>query len=211
MESRFKMTKIISSLILIILAISGLFARDIDLDKIYLKSNSRSYKKLIHYKVEAYKKLSSVLIDSNIIFSFWVNGNEIIYIKEFPGINIIYIYQRIQKRRLEISRLKGTITSVLISPNGRYLFIKRLNSINNDLVSEIVFLNIKTRFIKVKKSYYPFIDFSTSPEGDSVLYENSKGIVELYPESNIKKLICKRSSFSDIISSSAVTIAHPVT
>jgi len=201
--------KILLSLTFIFLfsSIGFIEARDVDLDGIYINENSRLYKKIIGKKMEAYQASNSQLIDRGIIFAGWVNGYEIVYIKELSGLNIVYIYHTRKYRRREVWRLSGTVTVMKLSHNGRYLFLKRILKENRVPKGETVFLNLKSKKNGILGTDYPFLDFSVTPGGNSLLYEGKKGIIELFPESGIKKLIINKALYSDITNPVLPTIA----
>ena len=87
-------TKSFFILFFLFIILLKLSAKDIDLDKIYIKKNSRFYKRLFNKKIDIYRTINSDFVDSNIIFANWINGNKLIYVKELPAINIIYSYNR---------------------------------------------------------------------------------------------------------------------
>ncbi|MCP4137712.1 MAG: hypothetical protein GY754_42505 [bacterium] len=188
--------------------LSAANARDIDLDKMYIKTDSSLYKQLLRKKTGLYYAINSQYIDKNVIFAGWVQRNTVVYIQEFSGTNVVYTYNLSRKRRSEVTRLGGTITTVRVSPNGKYVFIKRL-VIKSDgyPVGETILLNIRSRTFKLSTTPYPFLDFSVTPGGNSILFENGKGIVELFPESGIKRLVKDRSFYADIYGSGSPAIA----
>ena len=69
-------------LILLIINVP-LSARDIDLDAIYLKPESKIYADIVSAKEKLYTDISSLFIDSSVIFSAWSGGDDILYLKEF--------------------------------------------------------------------------------------------------------------------------------
>ena len=113
---------------------SSAFARDINLDEIYIKRSSPLLKKLIFQKLDTYAKVNAVLVDRNVIYSGWISGDYILYIKESPvaNVNIIYKYHARRQKNEEIYRVKGHITHSHISWNGRYIFLKRLIQKNKE-------------------------------------------------------------------------------
>ena len=168
-------------------------ARDINLDSIYINKDSDLSRKLIQYKVETYEKAGSQFVDRNVIFADWISGSEVVYVKEFPRVNIIYKYNRRQRKQYEIARIIGTITYSRASSNGKYLFFKliEINKMGFP-IGKTLMLNIESKQLHPLPGDYPFLDFSLSPGGNSVIYQVKNGIIELYPESKIKEILEKK-------------------
>ena len=185
------------------------FSRDVNLDAIYININSPYYTKLLERKLTAYQSVNSQLIDRDVIFAFWKDGFTVLYIKEFPELNILYSYNRNTQSYDELYRLSGIITSAKNSSNGKFIFVKRLRQTGDLLLQgETIVIDIYSKKIKVLDSSYPFIDFSLSPSGNELLYETEKGIVEFFPDSNNKNIIIGKPEYSDIIKSHSPTIAY---
>jgi len=198
------MTKKISVLILLfIISIINvpLLSRDIDLDAIYLKKNSSLYRQITSAKEKLYIDISSLFIDSNVIYAEWANGDEIIYIKEFSGINIVYKYIKSSRSRNEIARFTGTVTSSFLSRNGDFLYAKTLfYNDNAEAVSEAVVININSRDVVKKKSGYLFIDFTVHPSGRSIVHHTGKGIFRTDSNTGESRLIIASDHFNDLTS-----------
>ncbi len=89
---------------------------------------------------------------------------------------------------------------MIFSLDGNYLFLKRLLiSENNDISGETLILNMNTGKLIFEKSPHFFMNFTRSPEGNSILIEENPGIFEFFPDSRIKKLICAKSQYSDTL------------
>ncbi|MBN2158004.1 MAG: hypothetical protein JW807_01320 [Spirochaetes bacterium] len=188
---------------------SGLHARDINLDSIYIRSGSRYYDRLLEKKVEAYQAAHSQFVDRNVIFACWGDGFTLLYAKELPELNIIYSFNRTARRCRELFRLTGTITAFKNSASGKYLFVKRILA-GADMVprGETLVLNCGTRQITKIEPAYPFIDFSLAPGGDTILYESKEGIVEYFPETGVKRLEIRRREYASVATPGAPTIAY---
>ena len=187
---------------------SIVIARDINLDNIYIKKNSPNYKRLLNKKMDAYQAVNSRFIDRNVIFAHWLNGFEITYVKELHNTNIIYLYNKKTRKKNEIARLKGAISTVKTSSNEKYIIIKRIILNKRSIpVGETLLLNIISKKFRKIGTVYPFLDFTISPGGNSILYETRKGIAELFPESGIRTILIKKTSYMDIASANAPTIA----
>jgi hypothetical protein len=187
---------------------SGVYSRDIDLDAIYLNNASPFYTRLLEKKITAYQSVNSQLIDRDICFAFWKDGFNIIYIKEFGDLNILYSYNRDTQTQVELLRLDGTITAARNSVNGRFVFIKRLlRNGNTALSGETIVFDTRSKTTTKLESTYPFIDFSLSSSGNEILYETGRGIVEFSPDTLNKNIIVGRKEYSDIINPNSPTIA----
>ncbi len=188
--------------------LSSLYARDINLDSIYVSRESPDYSRLVTKKIGMYEETGSVVIDRNVIFSHWVDGFSVVYIKETPGVNIIYTYNRTNLKRREIGRFPGTVISSRLSSHGKYLFIKRLLvSAENIPEGETLFVNLSSRRKRSIPSRSPFLDFSITPSGNAVLYENRRGIVEFFPESGVSRVIAELSRYVDVVRGENPTVA----
>ena len=184
-----------------------LHARDIDLDSIYISKKSPSLEKLHDLKINSYRSIKSILIDSGVIHSAWMHGNKILFIKEVNATTIVYIYDKNRHTKREIARITGTITGMRLCRNGRYLFVKQLKHGPSGMPESFrIYINTALGTTKIEPSSYPFIDFSVSPDGDSILYHSPGGIVEFYPESKIKKTVTPLTRYKKILSSHGVTI-----
>jgi hypothetical protein len=184
-------------------------ARDINLDEIYIRRSSPSLKKLVFEKLDTYEKINAVFVDRDVIFSGWISGDQIIYIKESPdNINIIYRYHTRKQKNEAIFRLKGLITYSHIGWNGRYLFLKRLITKEGVIPSgERVILNLGSKRVIISQTASPFLDFSIPVNGNSIIYESKSGFVEYYPDYGMRRLILDRRRYSDIVTSKNPSIA----
>jgi hypothetical protein len=185
-----------------------LHARDINFDSIYLNNDSDLSQKLIHYKIDTYEKAEAQFIDKKVIFADWTSGSDIVYIKEFSRINIVYTYNRKHRTKEEIKRVKGTITTAKASPNRKYLFLKIIIIQSNGYpLGKTVMLNIASKEMRQLPGEYPFLDFSLSPSGNSLLYQVKNGIMELYPESQIKKLLHNKNDYKNVLTPGSPVVA----
>lgn len=187
----------------------NIFARDINLDAIYINQGSTFYSKILEKKLEAYQAAGSEFIDRDVIFAGWGDGNTVLYVKELPQLNIACAYNRITRKSSEIGRIVGTITALKQSAGGSYLFIKRLVEVPGSIPrGETLILNVASKKVSVLNSTYPFIDFSVAPGGNSLLYETGDGIAEFIPEIESRRVTIRRAEYSDIARDGEPVIAH---
>jgi len=173
-------------------------SRDINLDKIYIKTSSPSYIHLLEKKLGAYEAVGSSFIDRDVVFADWVDGFEIIYVREYPSINIIYIHNRKSSSTREVSRIRGVVTSAKKSAGGGYLFLKTIDMKQDVPEGKTCQVNIRNGRTTYMDSRNPFMDFSISPEGNSIITETRDGLMEIYPESGSKSVIVKKKSYADL-------------
>lgn len=186
-----------------------LYARDINLDSVYIDADSSLYNRLLEKKIEAYQAAGSQFIDRDVIFASWGDGNTILYVKEAPRINVITLFNRATRRHQELFRLTGTITAVKSSANGRYLFIKRLIEVEQSVPrGETQVLDIYAKKSVILGSVYPFLDFSLAPGGNSILIESGEGIVEYFPDTGRRNRVVQRKDYADILQPGAPAIAY---
>jgi hypothetical protein len=197
------------TLLFFLLFCSISLARDINLDEIYIKRTSPLLKKLIFEKLDTYEKVNAVFVDRDVIFSGWISGDRIIYIKEAPGnINIIYRYHTRKQKNEAIYRLKGLITYAHIAWKGRYVFLKRLIQKEGTIPDgERVIINLESKEVIISQTVSPFLDFSIPANGNSILYESKRGFVEFYPDPGTRRLILERRRYQDIVTSKNPSIA----
>jgi hypothetical protein len=193
---------------LIFLITLPLTGRDIDLDAIYISKFSPFLPKLAEKKMEIYEAITSRFIERNVSFAVWVNGNEIVYVQDFNEVNIVAIYNRETDERREVLRVQGTVTVSVMSPNGKYLFLKAIIIDRNGLpAGQTIMLNLVTGEKKLLDISNPFLDFSLSPGGNSVIYQVTNGIIEFFPEAGTQKLVLTRRDYSDMTGSESTTLA----
>lgn len=202
------MIKKISAIILLFTVNVPLFPRDIDLDAIYLEKNSPVYRQITSAKEKIYADISSLFIDSNVIFAEWSSGDEIIYIKEFSGINIVYKYIKSGRTRNEIARFTGSVTSAQLSKNGNYLYAKTLfYNDEAEATSETLIVDISSKSITKKKSSYLFIDFTLHPSGYGFIHQTARGLVREDTSAGGSRLILPGENYRDMSTSGDPVLA----
>jgi hypothetical protein len=204
--------RVLCAYILFLLALCltpDLRARDINLDSVYINSESGIYTRLLEKKIEAYQAAGSQFVDRDVIFACWGDGNTILYVKEAPRINVIYSFNRSNRQSQELFRVSGTITALKSSVNGRYLFIKRLYEGDQKMPrGATLVLDVYAKKIMTLDSVYPFLDFSLAPGGNSILAESADGIMEYFPDTGKKSRVLPRKEYEDIIQAGAPVIAY---
>ncbi len=188
------------SLIIFLLFITTVpaYSRHIDLDSLYLDSESNLCKKLVSHKNLLYSGAGSRRIDTSVIFALWLNGSDIAYIREFYPVNIVYVYHHRRQHKKELCRIEGVVTTVITDPAGKLIYLKRLLQAD-DSVPEGEFLVIETEHGKIihRESSYPFLDFSVTGQGN-ILLERRNGIFELNPYTGKEKLVYPEKIYKEI-------------
>ena len=186
-----------------------LFSRDIDLDAVYLEKKSPLYREITSVKEKLYTRISSLYIDSNVIFAQWCSGDDIVYIKEFSQLNIVYKYKRNSRERAEIARFSGNVTYADLNRTGNIIYAKIL-SLNDSggAKSESVIININTKEITKKSSRYLFIDYTMHPSDDSVIIESKGGIHKTSLTGFESKLIIPGNKYKDIAAGNDPVLAY---
>lgn len=183
-------------------------SRDINLDDIYVKRDDFYSKKLFESKLEAYLIAQSQCLDRNVIFADWLNGFEILYIKEINNLNIAYIHHRKTQRVDEFIRFDGTITACKVTPGGRYLLVKRILLAEDGMPSgDALCIDMITRKKTKVFGNYPFLDFSITPGGNTVLIAGKDGVREHSLSTGASVMLMKKTEYADINTSDAPTIA----
>jgi len=198
-------------LILLILFLINvpLKARDIDLDAIYLKPGSRNYIDIISAKEQLYTDISSLFIDSSVIFSAWSGGDDIIYVKEFRGVNIIYIYSRSGLKSRELGRFPGTVTAAVNNSRGNLVTFKSIfYNDNAEAESRDIHIDLVTYKIIEEKSGSLFLNFSPYPSAREIVEQSSAGISRRDPFTGRSSKLISRSDYSDMKCNGEPVIAH---
>lgn len=197
-----------------ILCLSAIFlpfigtARDIDLDSIYISEESQAYKRLISQKTDAYAKAASKKVHDGVIFARWISGTDIVYIREFQYINIVYLYNQAKSSRKELLRISGTVTSVVPDPENRYLYVKYLTIEEDpDLENHFMTIDLITGKTRNRLANNLFLDFSVPAQGSSIIFESRQGISEEFTETGLARLLIPVSDYSSIIHDHNPTIA----
>ncbi|PKL17355.1 MAG: hypothetical protein CVV49_11520 [Spirochaetae bacterium HGW-Spirochaetae-5] len=202
------MIKKISAIILILSINVPLPARDIDLDAIYLKKDSALYRQITASKEKLYDRISSLFIDSNVIYAGWSGGDDIIYIKEFPRLNIVYKYIRSSRSRQEIARFSGTVTAAFLNKNGNFLYTKTLYY-NDDAeaVSETLTINTGSGEVQSKRSGFLFLDFTLHPSGSGLVNQTAQGIFKTDSSTGSSRLVHSKDVLSGLSSAGDPVLA----
>lgn len=197
-------------IILLFLAVTcKILSREINVDKIYLKSNSNSLKQLISYKLENYKITNATMINSDVIYSFWIDGNLLLYIREFKNTNLnqIITYSVSARKSNKLCNLQGAIIDADISQNGKYLFIKIINYKNGKTSAELIVLNVKNNRTHHFKNMTYFKDYSPGPDEKSFVTVTEKGIIKMKIDSAGTSLLLPYKSFSNYLKTNSVILA----
>lgn len=199
----------------VIAAIAGFppaMARDINLDEIYFKSSSPYQTKLLLGKLDAWFAVGARLVDRNVIFSGWMSGAELAYVKEEPGLgeNLVCTYHVQSKRSAVAARVKGDVMYARVTPNGRHLVIKRLIR-KGDIVpeGEIVIVALPGGAQTILSRPNPLLDHTISPDGNSLLLESREGIEEYRIPGGSKRLVLARPACAAGVTQSSPTLAFP--
>ena len=192
---------------LLLLFSTGLAARDIDLDAIYITASKTGlYNQLVTAKSTLYERAGSTIIANGVIFAHWLNGHEIVYIREFTGENIVYRYTIGTGSIRELCRIRGVITYSRCSSSGSFLVMKVLVLNGRDVPTGLRLI-IDTE--KGETSSTPvvnaFQDFTMGPDGDSVIYQDN-GLIEIWPASGGKTIIANRNDVIQVAQNGSSTM-----
>lgn len=186
-----------------------LLSRDIDLDAIYLKSGSRVYTDIISAKERLYSDISSLFIDSNVIYSVWAGGDDILYIKEFSGVNIAYLYSRGSLSRRELGRFPGTVTAAVSNCRGNMATFKSI-FYNDDAEAESrnIHIDLVTGKMIEEKSGSLFLDFSAYPPSRGIVKQGRDGIFRRDPFTGASSKLVPAADYSDMQCQGEPVIAY---
>ncbi|MDH7552688.1 MAG: hypothetical protein QHH74_03435 [Spirochaetota bacterium] len=183
-------------LIILLVLILGLplYARGIPLDSVYISTSSAEYQKLFFTRLDYYQSIGAQFIDSGIAYAGWLNGKEVVYIKESGNTNTVIINTVATRKKNTVYQFNGTVISARVSANGAYIAIKYFS---NDTIPQPVLLliHIPKKTIKVVKTASAGTDYSFSRDGNSLLYKNNNCIVEVMGDSyREKEILCRESA-----------------
>lgn len=176
-------------IILILLAFTfGVYARGIPLDSVYLNTLSGEYQKLFFTRLDYYQSIGAQFIDSDIAYAGWLNGKDVIYIKESGNTNAVIINTVATRKKYTVYQFKGTVISARTAVNGSYIAIKYFST---DKIPQpaLVLLNTAKKTIKVCNTASAGMDYSFSGDGNAFYYKNSNCIVEVMGDSYREKAI----------------------
>lgn len=195
--------------ILLVLFINvPLFSRDIDLDRIYINSSSSIYKQIIQYKERLYSEIFSIEVDTGIIFSAWTGTDKILYIKEAGTLNIAYEYNMTNRKKKELHRFRGNITTAMLSHRGNILAVKTLYYSGAKPVAQNIYINIAINAIIQEPSLTMFRDMTFYPGSDYLLTLGSKGIYKFSPFLRTRELVIPEIKFNNMIEKGDSVSAH---
>lgn len=182
------MKRILTAILLLLLNVP-LLPRDIDLDRIYIDPADNIYLQLTSAKEKIYSEISSLAVDTKVIYAEWINGDDIAYIREYNSVNIVYIYSRNQGKKNEIARFGGTVTSSSLNSTRDTLVVKTLEYTGSGASADIYFIGLSRKSLTRISSPYYFLDYTIIPGSDSILLYAGKGLVRLNPEGIEKELV----------------------
>ncbi len=196
-------------LFLFLFQFSRVFARDINLDEIYINNKQGNLARLLSLKHKAYQILKSTPVDDNVIYSGWVSGNRLVYVKEYmnAGTNEIYEYYPASRIRKRIASIRGAIVHTKCALNGKCLYLKMIHLRGNSISGEIVAINLHNNAITRKRSTDPLLDFTISYHGDFLYYENAEGIIEFSPDDGYERLFLHEQKYRSGMSRNNATLA----
>jgi len=174
----------------------GIFARDVNLDSIYI-NNSALSNNLKNLKLGTYSSARSIFVADNVVFSNWIKKDEIAFVKEQVDSVSVFRYKLNGSQTLVCS-IPGTVTVCKPSLSGRYLYLKIIEAVDGKPAFYFVTVDVeKSAFVK-KASPYPFLDFTVSSKGDAYIIFNGKDFVEAAPNGSLQKVL-SADSFSAIM------------
>lgn len=185
-----------------------LFSRDIDLDRIYINSSSSTYRQITEAREKLYNEIFSIEVDTGVIFSAWAGTGEILYIKETGTLNILYIYNMKSRKKREIHRFRGNVTTAMLSHTGNLLAVKTLYYSGAKPVSQNIYIDIATNAVKQESSTAMFRDMTFYPVSDYLLLYSKGGIYKFSPFSGTRELIIPESRFNDMREKEDAISAH---
>jgi hypothetical protein len=166
---------------------TGIFARDVNLDSIYINNPALS-NNLKNLKLDAYSSAKSIFVSNNVAFAHWIQKDELVFIKESAKSASVFRY-KLNGAQTPVCSVQGTVTVCIPSASGKYLYLKTMESVNNKPFFYFITVDLeKSTFVK-KSSSYPFLDFTVSPKNDAYIYFDGDSFIEVSPNGSSKKIL----------------------
>lgn len=181
-----------------------LVPRDIDLDRMYINPQNAIYTQLTQAKEKIYSGISSLAVDTRVIYAEWANGESIIYIREYNAVNIVLAYNRNSGKKNELARFSGTVTSSSLNSSRDTLVVKTLEYVESGAAAVIWFISLRDRSAVKHSSPYYFLDYTMIPGSDSILIQGRNGLVRMNPMGDIKEVMVPASRYKEIESGEPV-------
>lgn len=176
----------IYSAIAILCLTTTAFAKGISLDAVYMDKNSSEYQKLFFARFNNYAQMGAQFIDSDIVYSAWRSGKEIVYIKESGINNTIVVCSIATRKKNPLYTFKGTVISARTSTNGRYIAVKYFT--NQKIPHPALFIIDSTNGnVKLFQTLTAGTDFSFSDDGNNFYYKKNNCIVAYRCDSSLEK------------------------
>ncbi len=171
-----------------------LYARGIPLDSVYINTSSAEYHTLFFTRLDYYQSIGAQFIDSGIAYAAWLNGKEVIYIKETGTNNSVIVANITTRKKITVYQFKGTVISARTAGNGLYIAIKYFST---DTIPQPVLMlyDIKKKKSKILNTASAGIDYSFSHDGNLFYYRNNNCIIEIMCDSyREKEILCKEKA-----------------
>lgn len=175
-----------------------LVPRDIDLDRMYINPQNAIYAQLTQAKEKIYSGISSLAVDTRVIYAEWANGESIVYIREYNAVNIVLAYNRNSGKKNELARFSGTVTSSSLNSSRDTLVVKTLEYGESGAAAVIWFISLRDRSAVKHSSPYYFLDYTMIPGSDSILIQGRNGLVRMNPMGDIKEVMVPASRYKEI-------------
>ncbi len=158
---------------IIIAASLPAMGRDVDLDAIYLKKNSGSYRKIIALKEKSFSITKARLLDNNIVFSHWIDNDSLIYIREQGTLSYLLRRSLKRKKAYNVLFIPGIISFARYSKPDRTMFIKYYNP--NLMENKILIYELDSNKEYIVDSEFHGLDFSIKyGSGKIVIFDRSQ-------------------------------------
>jgi hypothetical protein len=189
---------------------TGVFARDVDLDGIYIRKSSQILPRLTGAKLDLYAAAGATLAADGVSFAGWSSGARIIYTRETSDRVALMEYFTGNRHTGTIASVDGGVVHARIPVNSRYAFLSVLAQ-GKAAIPESFFVTIDNRSGEVKK--YPsrsvFVDYGLSRYGASFIREEKNDLVETFPDTLRRRTVLTRSQYGSVSKKNAVTTALP--
>ncbi len=177
------------ALLLWIIFAGPVYSRDVNLDAVYFKVGSPILSRLTTAKLDLYSTVNAAIIDDEVAYAGWGSGSTLVYIRDLgtkTEICTCSLETRVQKT---IAVLGGAPVTASIASGGRFLCLKTILVSEENIEYHFGVVDIRTGKTKIERSSGLFCDYSITPFGNSYLQKRKRGIEEIFPDTNVVRLI----------------------
>ncbi|MCX8123331.1 MAG: hypothetical protein N3F66_04115 [Spirochaetes bacterium] len=183
--------QVVYIIIFVFSMLQALCARGIPIDSIYISTTSPEYQRLLFTRLDYYQAIGAQFIDSGIAYAAWLNGKEVVYIKETGNTNAIMVCSITTRKKTTVYQFKGTVIAARTSANGIYIAVKYFST-HKIPQPMLIMVNIPKKKATQFTTASAGVDFSFSQDGNAFYYKYNSCIRQVMCDSyQEKEILCR--------------------